>query len=90
MDKGELPSEIYKVLDAAARQEPTDLLHQATSAPRDMKQVQNAKERVRQSKLMSQDSVYDVYQMSEESGGFVAHMKLIPTMTILCYKKGTV
>lgn len=88
-DDGKLPSEIYQVLDAAARQESFNVLHQAISAPRDVKQIQNAKERHRQSKLLSQDDIYDTYQLYNETDGFITDFHLLPSMIVVCHKKGT-
>lgn len=88
-DESKHPHEHYDELDRKARMASTDPLTYATSGPRDVKQVRNAKERVlKEQQMISLDDLYRSYQLGYLETSFISNFILLPGAVILMHSKG--
>lgn len=63
-----------------------DIEREMVDALRDVTQVRNAFKSVLAAKRLSQDTIYNVMELANETG-FVHHVRLVPELEIICYKQ---
>ena len=76
----DVPSNVYK------RATGTDVesLVQPVMAPRNSKQVDNAVYKVRSTKRLTQDAIYNLVEISYDLQSFVHKISVIPHLTVIC------
>lgn len=88
VDAGKLPSEAFSELEREAQKVSKDPLTHALNAPRDVKQMRNAKQRVKEKKELPADSLYTAYQLGHVETDFITDFILLPSLIILLLNKG--
>ena len=78
-----LPLQVFADLVAQAS---CEVDRHKVDGPRNIKQVQNALQNVREAVRLSPDSVYNLYELHKETG-FVSDIHLAPSLITICYRE---